>query len=84
MPSIFDGISRIVNMPKEEMDSRIAEGVERVKTGMAQPAAYPTDYNDLLRLSKAGVSNQVLFKKHIETLKLTPNQRSMIYSKLKL
>lgn len=84
MPRKFEGISRIFHVPKEEMDKRIAEGIERVKVGMAQLAAYPTDYNDLLRLAKTGVPDQVTFKRHVDSLKLTPNQRSMIYSKLKL
>jgi hypothetical protein len=44
---------------------------------------YPSDYNELLRMAKAGVNNQVAFRKHVENTKLTPPQRSMIYSKLK-
>lgn len=79
----FDGISRITHVSKEEMDKRIAEGIDRVQKGMAELAAYPTDYNDLLRLAKAGGTDKDLFRKHVDSLKLTPNQKSMIYSKLK-
>jgi hypothetical protein len=44
---------------------------------------YPSDYNDLLRLAKSGVTNEAAFRKHVENTKLTPGQRGMIYSKLK-
>jgi hypothetical protein len=44
---------------------------------------YPSDYNELLRMAKAGVNNQVAFRKHVENTKLTPGQKGMIYSKLK-
>lgn len=44
---------------------------------------YPSDYNELLRMAKAGVMDHAAFKKHVEAAKLTGNQKSMIYSKLK-
>jgi hypothetical protein len=44
---------------------------------------YPSDYNELLRMAKSGVTNEAAFRKHVENTKLTPPQRSMIYSKLK-
>jgi len=44
--------------------------------------SYPSDYSGLLRVAKEGVEDIAAFKRHLETIKLTPNQKQMIYSKL--
>lgn len=79
----FDGISRISNPPmsKEELDKKVAEGIERVKAGMfADPVRSFRDYMDLI---KEGKFNRNALRKEVqEDKKLTPAQKSMLYAKL--
>ena len=70
--------------PINAADSKI-DVVETKKCDIVfveMPDGYPTSFQELLTMAKNGVEYVDNFKHHISTLKLAPNQKSMILSKL--
>lgn len=76
--------------PNKSFDADLLKGDIHDEPAMYQKAEVvsselklPTNYNDLLRMAKAGVPDKEGFKKHVGSSKLNGNQKAMIYSKLK-
>lgn len=79
-----------------QYDPNASFDIEKVKTTLAdEPKKWqeaemveseiklPTKPYDLKKMAEAGVPDKEAFKKHVEATKMTPGERSMIYSKLK-